>query len=224
MGGDEEALETAKRAVVRVGHGRGFIVGAGDDRYVITAAHCLPRSRYPRPHLANGLSELTFPKIIGPLGSKERTFWGELCAISLTDDLAVFCEPDGQALWDQCAEYEAFTETAIMIGKPPDALASYLWKSDPGMAAFVLSLDGEWRACTVHNGGRFLSIINGGVKGGMSGSPIINADGVAIGVISTSDASGAESINPCLMDCLPPWLLRKLNGVQAASGSSGASK
>ena len=42
-------------AVVEVGHGRGFIVGATDDtRYVVTAAHCLPRWRYPRPHLDLG--------------------------------------------------------------------------------------------------------------------------------------------------------------------------
>jgi hypothetical protein len=39
----------------------------------------------------------------------------------------------------------------------------------------------------------------------MSGSPIVDASGAAIGVISTGDASGAESVNPSLMDCLPPW-------------------
>lgn len=54
-------------AVVQVGTGRGFIVGAAyDQRYIITAAHCLPRSRYPFPHLANGVRELTFPRLIGP--------------------------------------------------------------------------------------------------------------------------------------------------------------
>jgi hypothetical protein len=42
-------------AVVEVGDGRGLIVGATDDtRYIITTAHCLPRWRYPRPHLELG--------------------------------------------------------------------------------------------------------------------------------------------------------------------------
>jgi hypothetical protein len=59
-------LEKAKRAVVQVGYGRGFVVGTPSERFIVTAAHCLPRSRYPRPHLANG----TLPRIIGPLGSK----------------------------------------------------------------------------------------------------------------------------------------------------------
>jgi hypothetical protein len=43
-----KAFEVAKRAVVRVGDGRGFVVSAGDDdRYIITAAHCLPK--HPKP-------------------------------------------------------------------------------------------------------------------------------------------------------------------------------
>jgi hypothetical protein len=66
------------------------------------------------------------------------------------------------------------------------------------------------RMATLHNGGRFLSIkLEGGVKRGMSGSPIIDVNGAAIGLISTS--GGELSWNPSLMDCLPPWLLRKLD-------------
>jgi hypothetical protein len=95
------AVQKAKRAVVQVGYGRGFVVSAGEyERYVITAAHCLPRSRYPRPHLANGAAELTFPRIIGPLGSKrsKQTICAELSFLSLADDVAVFAEPDNQEM------------------------------------------------------------------------------------------------------------------------------
>jgi hypothetical protein len=206
--GEPEALQAAKRAVVRVGDGRGFIVSAGDERYVITAAHCLPQ--HPPPHLANGTSELTYPKIIGPLTTDERTIWAELCVDNLADDLAVLAEPDCQELSDQCAEYETFTEAAITIGKPPAVVPSYQWDTTPGTAAFVLSLGGEWQRCTVHNGGRYLSIKEAdSIKSGMSGSPIIDAKGAAIGLLSTSGDS--LSINPSLMDCMPPWLLRKLD-------------
>jgi hypothetical protein len=206
-------FEIAKRAVVRFdAGGRGFIVSAdGDrDRYVITAAHCLPRDRIPTPNLANSVPELTFPDIIGKLASRRTTIWAQLCAFSLTDDFAVFSEPDGQELYEQCEEYKKFTKVAVTIGKPPDAVEFYKWKATPGTAAWVLSLDREWQHCTVHNNGRFLSIqLDGGVKGGMSGSPIIDANGAAIGLISTS--GGDLSLNPSLMDCLPPWLLRKLD-------------
>lgn len=46
-------------AVVQVGNERGFIVGAADDqRCVTTAAHCVPRSRYPFPHLSGAKIEI----------------------------------------------------------------------------------------------------------------------------------------------------------------------
>jgi hypothetical protein len=96
----EEKFQIAKRAVIRVGYGRGFIVSAGESRYVITAVYCLPRYRIPRPHLANSVPELTFRNALGPLASKQRTIWADLCAISLTDDFAAFSEPDGQVLYE----------------------------------------------------------------------------------------------------------------------------
>lgn len=118
-------LEAAKRAVVRVGYGRGFIVSAtGGSRYVVTAAHCLPHSRLPPPHLANGPPELTFPKIIGLLANNP-TIWAELCVFSLNDDVAAFTAPDSQDLYARCDEYKAFTEVAITIGKPPTIVAPH---------------------------------------------------------------------------------------------------
>jgi hypothetical protein len=210
QGGKE--FEIAKRAVVQVSDGRGFIVSAGESQYVITAAHCLPFDRLPTPHLANGATELTFRDIIGRLGSKRRTISAELCAFSLTDDVAAFSEPDGQELYDQRAEFEKFAEAGMMLGHPPAILPPHLWETAPGTAAFVLSLDGEWLPCTVRNGGRFLWITNHGnnhIDGGMSGSPIVDANGAAIGLVSTGD--GDMNPNPSLMDCLPPWLLRKLD-------------
>jgi hypothetical protein len=200
----KQALERVKGAVIRVGaSGRGFIVSAGEDeRYVITAAHCLPRSRLPSPHLANSGRDLAFPNFLGPLGQKQRTIWAELCAINLCDDFAVLGAPDGQALYKQCAEYEGFTEARTMtIGISPDALAPYLWKTDPGRPAWMLSLDGEWQRCVVYNSGRFLTLkTDQKIESGMSGSPIIDDEGAAIGVISTASDDGDFNLSPSLTD------------------------
>jgi hypothetical protein len=60
-----------RNAVVRVGHGRGFIVEAADchiGRLVITAAHCLPR--LPPAHPARSLKERTCKKLLGLPGAK----------------------------------------------------------------------------------------------------------------------------------------------------------
>jgi S1-C subfamily serine protease len=207
-----KAFEIAKRAVVRVGDGRGFVVSASEyDRYVVTAAHCV--SKHPTPHLANDANELT-RAIIGPLGRKKPTIWAALCADNLIDDIAVFSEPDGQVLSDECECYGKFTAAAaLVIGKPPVAVEPYNWRTTTGTAAWVLSLDRKWQPCLVQNGGRFLGIKDVSIEAGMSGSPIIDANGAAIGLISMGNGGGdyGYSVNPSLMDCLPPWLLRKLD-------------
>jgi hypothetical protein len=207
-----KAFEVAKRAVVRVGDGRGFVVSAGEYvRYVITAAHCLPK--HPKPHLANDANELTYA-IIGPVGRKKPTIWAGLCADNLVDDVAVFSEPDGQMLCDECESYEKFTAgSALVIGMPPVAVEPYNWRTTTGTAAWVLSLDRKWQPCLVQSNGRFLCIKDVKIEGGMSGSPIIDANGSAIGLISMGDGGDdyGNSVNPSLMDCLPPWLLRKLD-------------
>jgi len=211
-------VPNAKRAVVQVGYGRGFVVSAGEyGRYIITAAHCLPRWRYPRAHLANGATELTFPRIIGALGSKreKRTISAELCFLNLADDVAVLAEPDGQIFWEECDQYQAFTEQAISIGRPPPPRKSYEWTVESETPAWLLSLDGEWLRCTVQNNGRWLSVRQGYelINSGMSGSCIADDNGAALGIVSTGGGTlfGDGGFHPSLTDCLPPWLLRKLD-------------
>jgi hypothetical protein len=93
----------------------------------------------------------------------------------------------------------------------------FRWSETSSTAAWVLSLDGEWQSCRLQNGGRFLSIEQIDlVKSGMSGSPIIDNNGAAIGLISASGGvpeHGGQNIDPSLTDCLCPWLLRKLDFV-----------
>jgi hypothetical protein len=45
----------------------------------------------------------------------------------------------------------------------------------------------------------------------MSGWPIIDSNSAAIGLISTS--GGGHNMNPNLLDCLPPWLVHKMDVV-----------
>jgi hypothetical protein len=150
---------------------------------------------------------------LGQLGKDhEQTGWAELVEFSATSDFAVFSEPDGQDLYEECKRYEELTRPAIMLGRPPVALKPHESEVGTETEAWVLSLDGKWLRCTVQNGGRFLAIREGNdlIKGGMSGSPIIDINGAAIGLVSTSGGAGF-SFNPSLLDCLPPWLLRTLD-------------
>jgi S1-C subfamily serine protease len=223
MAKDDDKFEIAKRAVIQAGAGRGFIVSAGDyHRYVITAAHCLPH--YPEPHLANGATELSYENILGALAARERTVWAELVEFNAASDFAVLGEPDGQVLWDEYHQYQAFTgsmlaaenqravRAAITIGQSPPAYPPYEWTVENETPAWLLSPDGEWQRCTVQNNGRFLVVRQGSqlIKSGMSGSPIVNDNGAAIGSVSTSGGDDFN-MNPSLTDCLPQWLLRELD-------------
>ena len=84
--------------------------------------------------------------------------------------------------------------------------------------AWLLSLDGRWFSCTVtYRKGGPLWIFNAAedIVGGMSGSPIITDDGLAIGVVCLGGGTGIEGCreggpNPRLMSNLPGWLVGSL--------------
>ena len=195
MSGD---LEQARKAVVRVGDGRGFIVETGNAklprRLVITAAHCLPF--FPEPNPAGYLEERTYGSLLGPIGG-DCTVAAELLFADAVGDIAVLCEPDGQVLHEQWEAYGLLTDDLGPI-KVADAEGQ----------AFVLNLEGAWLPCTVEHGGRHmlsLSDVPGGVQRGMSGSPVISGAGAVMGLISTGTFG-----DPRLIEMLPPWLLRDL--------------
>jgi hypothetical protein len=125
--------------------------------------------------------------------------------LSLTDDIAVFCQPDNQELNEPAEQYEEFTTVSLPVGQAPPA---HDWGEAPGVPGYVLSLDGEWQPCSVCNGGRFLTLDGVKIDNGMSGSPILNADGAAIGLISTGSEGFTNNRHPSLIDCLPPWLVK----------------
>jgi len=146
-------------------------------------------------------------------------------------DLAVLCSPDGQALADEAADYEAVLErTAALpvvgltfVREPitlPDG-TTFLGRPKAESEAWLLSLDGRWFSCRVTNHGRALWIAGAAepIRGGMSGSPVMAPGGEAIGVVCVSasgllvSASGLwddrqGGPNPELAAHLPGWLLR----------------
>jgi hypothetical protein len=125
-------------------------------------------------------------------------------------DVAVLGPPDRMELHEQYAAYEALVEAVT-----PLPVADVLPEKD--RPAWVLSLDGRWWPVVAqyfNNGPLVVSNTAEDVEGGMSGSPIIAADGSAIGLISTSsDDRGryAYCAGPRLCGNLPGWMLRELD-------------
>jgi len=207
-------------AVLRVGDGRGFIIEAKQQRIIVTAAHCLPW--LPETPGWCNLDERTYRNLLGPLGETPPTVWAECLFADPLADIAILGSPDGQELYPQAEAYDALTEErpALRIADAPTS-----------SRAWLLSVAGEWNPCRVtrldddHPVALGASLIikdaAAGIHGGMSGSPIVTADGAAVGILTMSSGIGApegteESVhtgggpNPRLIDCLPGWLLRNV--------------
>jgi hypothetical protein len=197
----ENIRESLKSAVITVGEGgRGFIV-QGDRDYIITAAHCLPEQ--PPPHSDSYLEERTY-KLLARLGEQQDVF-AECLFADHVADIAVLGLPDDQGFPEGWAAYNAFTNSVsgLSISDAPD-----------DGRAWLFSLTGELIPCRVQptaSGALWISDTAPGRYAGMSGSPIVAADGTAIGVFCTSDmATGDGGPNPRLTYHLPGWLLREL--------------
>lgn len=198
-------LQNAKRSIVRVGKGRGFVVAGKRDRMILSAAHCLPF--FPPCISASYLEERTYPNLVGAL-SERPSLMTECLFVDPIADIAVLGPPDGQVLYDQNEAYENFLESCTAIS---------IVDCERPSAAWLLSLKGEWCTCTVRPSSKSLWIENAkqGVAGGMSGSPIITSEGKAIGMVciagGTSDRKHTQGgPNPRLIANLPGWLLREI--------------
>ncbi len=202
--GGSTSLDDVKTAVIRVGEGRGFIVQGTEDRFVITAAHCLPR--IPPCCSFSHSEERMFQNLLGKLG-QEPNVWAECLFLDPIADIAVLGTPDDQAFSEQADSYRGLVE-------PPPALS--ISDAPEDSPAFLLSLVNDLMPCIVRhlNGPLWISDATPGIEGGMSGSPIFLADGSVIGVCCVGGGDGDRAIeggpNPHLAYHLPGWLIRQL--------------
>ena len=211
------------KAVVKVGGGRGFIIrhrmeyppSKGKrcfvhERIVITAGHCLPY--FPPCFPDSFLGERTYKSLLGTLHAPKLKVWAECLFVDPIGDIAVLGCPDRQDLGEQADAYDALTA---------EAPALRVGKAARSGSAWLLALNGQWVPCAVELLGNKDLWIGATSKNeaGMSGSPILADDGMAIGVLSVgSESTSREGVrkleksgpHPVLAHHLPGWLLREL--------------
>jgi hypothetical protein len=213
---------------VKVGDGRGFIIQHrwklpklpplhleksklrqpvfAAFRLVVTAAHCLPK--LPRAFAAAPWSERTYKGLLGTLDGSKSGIWAECLFADPAADIAVVGCPDTEQLDEQADAYYALTDDVPAL-RIDDA------RSGPG---WMLSLDGRWVAITleVRSGLIRAALAIDANEAGMSGSPVLNKTGRAVGVITVGServSKTGERINqraggqPILTLNLPRWVL-----------------
>ena len=205
-------------AIVSVGGGaRGFVVQPRRERrYVITARHCLrmmPRSSFigafvgelvhsdhePLARYDGGPGPWLLPKQRITRHQEAEFRRGAIALqpilIHDTQDIAVLGVPG-----DDTEAYDAFvgSREALVLGPPPRTTELFHAK--------LLSLDGAWFDCeavwhTEHYPVVYIKEFAKPLLKGMSGSPIIDDNGRAFGVVFKVGLLEGEAV--CLVRCLP---------------------
>lgn len=208
--------------VLKVGEGRGFIIehrvkspsrgclkqgllSIVESRLVVTAAHCLPK--LPEPCTALYSEERTYKNLLGSFDGGKIGVFAECLFVDPVADIAVLGRPGD--FDDEANDYDALVDDAPFL-RIRNARSGQGW---------VLSLEGRWIRTVLKllGVGRFSLEIDP-TEPGMSGSPILNDAGRAIGVVSIGseqcNLDGSERRNvrsgpqPILTQNLPRWVLQ----------------
>jgi hypothetical protein len=141
----------------------------------------------------------------------------DVAACEPVADIAALAELDNQECPDDADAFEQWREQV-----EPVPLSTRQLRVEQSCAVFIFTHKREWIAARVTRHGQWrltpgssvaLSVAEG-IESGMSGSPVVSADGRLYGVVSNSFGVGVEShttgtIPVCAM-ALPHWVLGRI--------------
>jgi hypothetical protein len=183
-------FEEAALSVVTVGAGRGFVVRGPYVNLIVTAVECLPF--VPTHDSSSVIPDLLARLDAPPFLQADCLFVDVISGITILGP-------------DYPETYFEFVEALVPleVSEPKD-----------GARAFLLSLSNRWFDGVVNDYDQRLTIhrVEHPFVDGMSGSPILDASGRAIGVVRVSDDTRNTTTGggPKLATCLPGWFFKKL--------------
>jgi len=123
-----------------------------------------------------------YENLLGTLDQAKTGVWTECLFVDPIADIAVLGCPEDQELGDEADAYYELTDNSPLL-RIGNARSGRGW---------VLSLDGQWVRTTmmVFSGIYGSSLSIDPTKSGMSGSPVLNDAGRALGVVVLGDRDG----------------------------------
>lgn len=179
-------------------HGTGFHIGSG---YLITNCHCLHSIPDPAKFFSSDelLTAVTVKSLLSEEVAKAAIVYADPCG-----DIAVLHSLDDQQFPDEAESYERLLDGLAKVTVNLRQL-----KRSVEVILFVRNVDGVWVSGEAFSGRGLMVNLDEKeirIEPGASGSPVINEDGICVGVLKIGSAYSPEYNALALPDYLPVWL------------------
>ena len=213
-------------AIVQVGKGRGFFLDTErvDGNVIVTAAHCLPH--LPPCNVAHDTELFIYEGLVGMLGGDMKVPT-QCLFVDPVGDIAVLGEPNDLELpkGKTSEEYDL-----LMRERPALRLDfSNSWMPAPGRSVaegpvWLLDTEGQWVNGTARAFPSGQVKLSGSAligKPGVSGSPVLDENGLVLGLVTNGvpEAGWMMADAFVLKNRLPGWLLACARGETDATSA-----
>ena len=184
---------------------QGVLVPGG---YILTAAHCINWDGGG----AMALGEWFIETIQTSDGKQHKV---SPCAVEPVTDIAVLEAVDDQAMYEACCAFKEFCEAT----EPVPVSADDFPHDGPPVRVHILTHKGTWvtGSASRFNAPPFGNVwvdYDAQIEGGTSGSPVIDDNGLLVGVIShcSENPAACDGLMPRPHLALPVWIWNRIKG------------